>query len=53
MLQKGSETEKKVWLRVGLNPQLRWLTSVVYVVLAGMYNSCSLSSLYTSAFNAL
>jgi len=28
MLQKGPETEKKVWLRVGLNPQLRWLTSV-------------------------
>jgi len=28
MLQKGPETEKKVWLRVGLNPLLRWLTTV-------------------------
>ena len=28
MLHKGAETEKKVLLRVGLNPQLRWLTSV-------------------------
>ena len=28
MLQKGPETEKKVLLRVGLNPQLRWLTNV-------------------------
>jgi len=29
MLQKGPETEKKSFAyRVGLNPQLRWLTSV-------------------------
>ena len=28
MVQKGPETEKKVLLRVGLNPQLRWLTNV-------------------------
>jgi len=28
MLQKGPETEKKILLRVGLNPQLRWSTSV-------------------------
>ena len=34
----------KVWLRVGLNPQLRWLTTVCLRGLTGMYNSCSLSS---------
>ena len=28
VLQKGTETEKKVWLRVGLNLLLRWLTTV-------------------------
>jgi len=28
VLQKGPETEKKVWLRVGLNPLLRWLAGV-------------------------
>jgi len=28
VLQKGPEVEKKVWLNVGLNPQLRWLTTV-------------------------
>ena len=39
---------KKVWLRLGLNPG--W-SLFVYVVLIGMYHSCFLSSLYTSAFN--
>ena len=32
VLQKGPETgKKKVWLSVGLNPQLRWLTTVCRV----------------------
>ena len=48
MLQKGPETEEKVWLSVGLvwNPQLRWLTTVC---LGGF----DMSSPYTSAFSAL
>jgi len=29
VLQKGPESEKKVWLKQELNPQLSWLTTVL------------------------
>ena len=55
VLQKSLETEKKVQLSVGLNPQLRRLTTVC---LRGLDRNAqqlnySLPFLYTSAFNAL
>jgi len=53
VLQKGPETEKKFGLAgIESTAELDNHCSV-YVVLAGMYHSCSLPSLYTSAFNAL
>ena len=49
VLQKGTETD---WLKLRRksNSQLSWF---VCVVLTTSNDSCSLSSLYTSAFNAL
>jgi len=51
--QKVQKLKKKEWFRWGLNLQLGWLTTVVYVVLTGMYNSCSPYSLYPTAFNVM
>ena len=51
VLQKGPETErKKVGLGWGLNPQLRWLTTIC---LRGFDRNVQELSPYTSAFNVL
>ena len=50
VLQKGPEAEKKF----GIEPTAQLVNHCfVYVVLTTANDSCSLSSLYTSAFNAL
>jgi len=56
MCFKKVQKLKKIWLEQGLNPQLSWLTNqcFVYMVLTeAAIDSRSLSSLHTSAFNAL